>query len=109
MRSKYGNRKICVNGLHFDSIKEGSRYVDLSLLQRAGVISDLQTQVPFILIPKQKDSKGRVIREVKYIADFVYMEKGRKIVEDVKGYRTEEYKIKKKLMKFFHNIEIKEL
>ena len=98
-----------MNGIRFDSVKEARRYVDLNLLQRAGQIQDLQIQVPFILIPKQKDSKGRVIREVKYIADFVYMEKGRKIVEDVKGYRTKEYQIKKKLMKYFHNIEIKEL
>lgn len=90
-------------------MKEARRYIDLNLLQRAGQIQDLQIQVPFILIPKQKDSKGRVIREVKYIADFVYIEKGRKIVEDVKGYRTKEYQIKKKLMKYFHNIEIKEL
>ena len=98
-----------MNGIRFDSVKEARRYVDLNLLQRAGQIQDLQIQVPFILIPKQKDSKGRVIREVKYIADFVYIEKGRKIVEDVKGYRTKEYQIKKKLMKYFHNIEIKEL
>lgn len=98
-----------MNGIRFNSVKEARRYVDLNLLQRAGQIQDLQIQVPFILIPKQKDSKGRVIREVKYIADFVYIEKGRKIVEDVKGYRTKEYQIKKKLMKYFHNIEIKEL
>lgn len=98
-----------MSGIRFDSVKEARRYIDLNLLQRAGQIQDLQIQVPFILIPKQKDSKGRVIREVKYIADFVYIEKGRKIVEDVKGYRTKEYQIKKKLMKYFHNIEIKEL
>ena len=98
-----------MNGIRFDSVKEARRYIDLNLLQRAGQIHDLQIQVPFILIPKQKDSKGRVIREVKYIADFVYTEKGRKVVEDVKGYRTKEYQIKKKLMKYFHNIEIKEL
>lgn len=98
-----------MNGIKFDSVKEARRYIDLNLLQRAGEIQDLQIQVPFILIPKQKDSKGRVIREIKYIADFVYTERGRLVVEDVKGYRTKEYQLKKKMMKYFHNIEIKEL
>ena len=105
---KYGNRKVSVNGIKFDSMREANRYVELSLLQRAGEISDLRLQVPFELVPKQKDSKGRVIREIRYIADFVYIEKGKCIVEDAKGVRTKEYALKKKLMKYFHNIEIKE-
>ena len=89
-------------------MKEGERYIELSLLQRAGEISDLRLQVPFELVPKQKDSRGRVIREIRYIADFVYTENGKTVVEDVKGCKTAEYKLKKKLMKYFHNIEIKE-
>jgi hypothetical protein len=105
---KYGNRKVSVNGIKFDSIREAQRYSDLLLLQRAGEISDLRIQVPFELVPKQKDSKGHVIREIRYIADFVYIEKGKCIVEDAKGFKTKEYQLKKKLMKYFHNIEIKE-
>ena len=105
---KYGNRKVSVNGIKFDSVREAQRYSDLLLLQRAGEISDLRLQVPFELVPKQKDSRGRVIREIRYIADFFYMEKGKCIVEDAKGFKTKEYELKKKLMKYFHNIEIKE-
>ena len=100
--------KVSVNGIKFDSVKEAERYVDLSLLQRAGEISDLRLQVPFELVPKQKDTRGRVIREIKYVADFVYTENGKMVVEDVKGCKTKEYELKKKLMKYFHNIEIKE-
>lgn len=107
--NKYGNRKVTVNGIRFDSIKEASRYSDLLLLQRAGEISGLRLQVPYELVPKQKDSRGRVIRPVVYIADFVYQEKGKQIVEDVKGYRTKEYQIKKKLLKWRYNIEIMEV
>jgi hypothetical protein len=105
---KYGNRKVSVDGYKFDSVREAQRYIDLSLMQRAGVISDLRRQVPFELVPKQKDSRGRVIREIRYIADFVYTENGKTVVEDAKGYKTKEYELKKKLMKYFHNIEIKE-
>ena len=89
-------------------MKEAERYVELSLLQRAGEISDLRLQVPFELVPKQKDTRGRVIREIKYVADFVYTENGKMVVEDVKGCKTKEYELKKKLMKYFHDIEIKE-
>ena len=105
---KYGNRKVSVNGIKFDSVREAERYVELSLLQRAREISDLRLQVPFELVPKQKDSRGRVIREIKYVADFVYTENGKMVVEDVKGCKTKEYELKKKLLKYFHNIEIKE-
>ena len=105
---KYGNRMVSVDGYKFDSVREAQRYIDLSLMQRAGVISDLRRQVPFELVPKQKDSRGRVIREIRYIADFVYTENGKTVVEDAKGYKTKEYELKKKLMKYFHNIEIKE-
>lgn len=105
---KYGNRKVSVNGYKFDSMREAQRYTELLLLQRAGEISDLKLQVPFELVPKQKDSRGRVIREIRYIADFVYTENGKTVVEDAKGYKTKEYELKKKLMKYFHNIEIKE-
>lgn len=105
---KYGNRKVSVNGYKFDSMREAQRYTELLLLQRAKEISDLRLQVPFELVPKQKDSRGRVIREIRYIADFVYTENGKTVVEDAKGYKTKEYELKKKLMKYFHNIEIKE-
>ena len=112
MGNKYHNRKIEIDGITFDSAKEARRWQELKLLERAGEIYDLQRQVPFVLIPVQKDESGKVIeREVKYIADFTYKEKGslRRTVEDVKGMKTEVYRIKKKLMLWRNGIRIKEV
>lgn len=102
--SKYGNIKtVTSDGIKHDSIKEANRWCELLLLQRAGVIQDLQRQVKFLLIPKQEGE-----RAVYYIADFTYTENGKSVVEDAKGMRTKEYKLKKKMMLYFHGIRIKE-
>lgn len=107
---KYHNRKINTNYGKFDSRKELNRFRELSLLQRAGEISGLQRQVRFELIPASRDEEGRVVeRACYYIADFVYMEKGNRVVEDAKGVRTKEYIIKRKLMLWVHNIKIQEV
>ena len=108
--SKYHSQKITVGGRSFDSIKEANRYSELVLAQRSGEISELKFQVPFTLIPSQKDEKGKIIeRPVKYISDFVYKDKnGTVVVEDAKGKRTADYIIKRKLMLFIHKIRIKE-
>ena len=109
-RSKYGAVKH--NG--YDSQKEYKRSIELKLLEKSGIITDLQEQVPFLLLPKQevKGFNGKMIcgrREMKYIADFVYYdEKGNYIVNDVKGFRTPEYKRKKRLMKVILGIDILE-
>lgn len=123
MVSKYLNRKITVNGETFDSKKEYARWNELKLLQRTGKISDLQRQVKFVLIPAQherfprysdktgkrlKDGIRTLEQEVSYIADFVYKQDGKQIVEDTKGFRTPDYKIKKKLLLWVHGIRIKE-
>ena len=118
--NKYRNKKIVYNGIEFDSKKEARRYSELSLLEKAGVISSLQMQVKYVLIPAQREADiigkrgsvkpGKLIeRECSYIADFVYFENGKWIVEDTKGYRTKDYKIKKKLMLYVHGIRIKEV
>lgn len=120
MRSKYHNKKVVVDGKTFDSRKEAKRFTELSLLEKAGVISDLQRQVKFVLIPTQREpdtvgarggiKKGKVIeKECAYIADFVYQENGTKVVEDTKGVRTKDYIIKRKLMLYVHRIRIKEV
>ena len=111
--SKYHNVKVEVDGITFDSGREAKRYKSLKELQQLGIISDLQLQVLFELCPAQyvQGFDGKLIcarRSMKYIADFVYMRDGSKIVEDAKGYLTPEYKQKKTLMKRIHNIEIKE-
>lgn len=81
------------------------------MLQKAGQIASLERQVSFELIPAQKKSYGQTEGRCSYKADFVYidMKTGERVVEDVKGFRTKEYIIKRKLMLFMHNIEIKEI
>lgn len=117
---KYHNKKVTRNGITFDSKKEADRYSELLLLGRAGVITDLQRQVEFVLIPTQREAdtvgvrggikKGKVIElPVKYVADFVYKENNKIVVEDTKGFKTKDYIIKRKLMLYIHGIRIKEI
>lgn len=101
--SKYHAQKTTVDGITFDSKKEAMRYQELKLLQRAGEIKNLQLQVPYVLIEKSKYG-----RTIKYIADFVYEEKGQVVVEDCKGFKTDTYKLKKRLLAEKYGIEIKE-
>ena len=122
--SKYHSRKITRDGMTFDSVKEYKRFCELSLLERAGAITDLQRQVKFELIPAQyesyprvsektgkrlKDGMRRVEQSVDYYADFVYWENGKKVVEDAKGMKTDKYIIKRKLMLYIHGIRISEV
>lgn len=109
-RAKYGNRQVELDGLRFDSKREAQRYVELKLLERAGEISDLQLQVPFEIIPGVADEQtGRILQKpTTYIADFTYRDHGQFVVEDAKGYRTEVYRLKRKLMLWRHGIRIKE-
>ena len=108
--SKYHSRKVTLDGMTFDSVKEAKRYRDLSLLQRAGEISDLRTQAKYTLIPSQKKPSGGTERPVTYTADFVYKDKdGKEVVEDAKGMRTQQYIIRRKLMLWRLGIEVKEV
>lgn len=109
VNSKYHSRKITVDGKVFDSKKEYLRFCDLSLLERAGEITDLQRQVKFELIPSQRIDGKVVERPCTYVADFVYKQAGEKIVEDTKGFRTTDYIIKRKLMLWVHGIRIREV
>lgn len=120
---KYRNRKTTVDGIVFDSMHEAHRYRELSLLQRAGEITELEMQKEFELIPAQyeifarygkkgqriTDGKRCIEKPVKYKADFVYKENGEEIVEDAKGVKTKDYIIKRKLMLYVHGIKIKEV
>lgn len=118
-RSKYGSKKVTVNGITFDSKKEANRYQELLLLERAGQITELRRQVKCVLIPAQyeKDTtgprggvkRGKLLeRECSYMADFVYVQDGKLVVEDTKGFRTADYILKRKMMLYFHGIRIKE-
>lgn len=109
--SKYHNKKIIYNGIKFDSIKEKDRYIMLKWLEKDGRIKELELQKPFELQETFKKN-GKTYRSIKYIADFYYYDviDEKYIVEDTKGYRTEVYKIKKKLFEFkYKGIELKEL
>ena len=121
---KYNNSKVqTADGKIFDSVKEYKRYLHLCTLQNAGVISELDRQVKFELIPSQwevverygrhgqrlKDGKKCVEAAINYIADFTYKDKdGNLIVEDVKGVKDDKYVIKRKLMLYLKGIKILE-
>lgn len=106
---KYHAKKTRLDGLTFDSQKEAQRYAELKLLERAGKICGLKRQVKYELIPAQKIHGRTVERACSYIADFVYEENGQTVVEDVKGFRTKDYLIKRKLMLERHGIKIREV
>ena len=111
IRNKYGSRKVQVDGITFDSQKEAYRYNELKLLERAGKISNLELQPKFELIPTQR-YKGKTLRKMSYYADFKYLdEEGNVIVEDTKGFKTDVYQIKKKLLiqKYGEEIDFREL
>ena len=123
--NKFNARKISIDGIDFDSKKEGRRYEQLKALEKAGVISDLELQKSFELIPNITEpdtvgprggvKPGKVLeRKVCYIADFCYRDRdGKTIVEDVKGCKFGSayavFKIKKKLMRWRFDIEVKEI
>ena len=108
-RSKYNSSKITIGGNTFDSQKEYRRFCELSLLEKVGKVTDLQRQVKFELIPAQRIDGKVVERSCNYVADFVYTENGKRVVEDTKGYKTKDYIIKRKLMLYVHGIRIREV
>ena len=124
--NKYKNKKVIINGEVFDSKHEYSRFLELKLLEKSGAIYDLRRQVPYELIPVQREPStrfykkgrkrgepvpGKVIEQnVEYKADFVYIDDhGKTVVEDAKGKRTADYVIKRKLMLHVHGIKVQEV
>ena len=96
---KYHSKKTEVDGIVFDSKAEARRYQELSLMAKAGAVKKLRLQPEYELIPTFKKN-GRVFRKTVYRADFEYIEDGKIIVEDVKGFKTEVYKLKKKMFEY---------
>lgn len=110
-KNKYKNKKVIVNDKVFDSKKEAKRYCELIKLEQAGLIKDLETQKKFLLLDGFRKN-GKTYKQISYYADFVYFDVYSKktIVEDVKGVKTEVYKIKKKLFEFvYKDLTIKEI
>lgn len=105
MWNKYHNQKTEVAGITFASKKEAERYLELKMMERAGMIKNLEIQKRFEIIPKTDK-----YRACFYVADFVYeTHQGKKVIEDTKGFRTKEYLIKKKLVYARYGIDITEV
>lgn len=105
--NKYRNKKIQIDMYVFDSIAESRRYKELALLEKAGEIKNLQLQPRFLLQESFKKN-GKTYRKIEYIADFMYEDDGKTVVEDVKGVETEVFKLKKKIFEYkYPNLELK--
>ena len=108
-QNKYHNKKVQYDEMTFDSKKEYSYYLKYKLMEQAGEIHDLKMQVPFTLIETFK-LKDKTYRKTVYKADFTFVDKeGKYHIIDVKGIRTDVYKLKKKLMAWKYGIEIEEV
>lgn len=100
-KNKYNNEKTIVDGIEFDSLKEANHYCELKMLRMAGIVKDFDIQVKFELQPKFTNSKGKNICAINYVADFVVAyPDGHIEVVDVKGFRTKDYELKKKMFEF---------
>jgi hypothetical protein len=101
MYNKYSNKKVILDNIKFDSKREGNRYMELKILEEAGLIKDIELQKEFILQPSFKKN-GKTYRKISYKADFYYFDNhlGKYIVEDVKGFKTDVYKLKKKMFEY---------
>ena len=109
--SKYFSKKVIINGIKFDSKKEGDRYIQLKMLEKAKLIKNLELQKTFELQPSFKKN-GKTYRSITYKADFYYYDNHleRYVVEDTKGFKTETYKIKKKLFEYkYSDLELLEV
>ena len=96
MKHKYNAIRTVIDGISFASKREAARYAELKLLERGGVISCLNLQPRFTL-QAEFVYRGKKYRAIEYVADFEYMERGKIIVEDVKGFVTPIYKLKLKM------------
>lgn len=107
--SKYHSKKVTYDGIVFDSKREANRYSVLRLLEKSKVITDLKLQ-PVYLLQEGFKKNGKTYRKITYKADFEYKKGGKIIVEDVKGMKTEVYKLKKKLFEYkYPDLEILEV
>jgi hypothetical protein len=102
--NKYHAKKTTIDNITFDSIRESQRYNELKMLLRANKIAHLELQVPF-----QVTINGKKI--CKYLADFQYvdLETGKVVIEDTKGFRTQVYRLKKRLVEAQYGITITEV
>jgi hypothetical protein len=101
LMNKYGAKKTVIDGHTFPSRREAEYYLLYkSMLQRKEIVN-LELQPSFILIPRYVNKAGKKIRECKYTADFMLTyPSGRKVVVEVKGYRTRDYQLRRKMFEY---------
>ena len=109
-QNKYKNKSVEYHGIKFDSKKEMAYYIKLELLEQKGIIKDLELQKSFELQPSFK-LNGKTYKKITYRADFSYVsvEDNKMHIVDTKGFRTEVYKLKKKMFAYKYGIEIEEI
>lgn len=109
-QSKYKNKKTTCDGIEFDSKKERNHYLKLKAMEEVGLIKNLELQKEYILQEKFV-LNGKTRRKITYKADFSYIttEDNKLHVVDVKGFKTEVYKLKKKLFEYKYKIELEEV
>ena len=110
--NKYHNIKIEYDGIKFASKKELNHFIALKQLEKLGFIKELELQKVFELQPKYINNHGEHIRAITYIADFYYYDNklNKYVVEDTKGFKTDVYKLKKKIFEYVYpNLAIKEI
>lgn len=109
-QNKYKNKSVEYHGIKFDSKKEMAYYIKLELLEQKGIIKNLELQKSFELQPSFK-LNGKTYKKITYRADFSYVSvQDNKIhIVDTKGFRTEVYKLKKKMFAYKYGIEIEEI
>jgi hypothetical protein len=111
MYNKYSNKKVILDNIKFDSKAEKNRYMELKILEKSGLIKELELQKEFELQPSFKKN-GKTYRKITYKADFYYFDNhlNRYVVEDVKGYKTDVYKLKKKMFEYrYPDLELLEV
>lgn len=107
--TKYRAKKTVIDGIKFDSKKEAKRYIVLKALEGKGEIEKLMLQ-PRFLLQEGFRKNGKAYRKIEYVADFMYEQDGKLIIEDVKGIKTDVYKLKQKLFeKKYQDLTIKEI
>lgn len=120
--NKYNAKKVVVDGITFDSETESKRYVALKQAMTDGIISDLELQPQYIILPAIKGTRVKhfkripdrieeytIQQPVKYTADFRYIKDGQAVVEEVKGSKwsiSRDYPLRAKMLRYFHGIQV---
>jgi hypothetical protein len=107
-KAKYGNKKVVVNGKKLDSKFESEIYLQLLVLRKCKKISKLRLQPSYQIHPAFTDRFGKKHRAIYYRGDFEFVENGRTVAVDAKGFKTAVFKLKEKLFRFcYPEIELR--